>query len=139
MSYYTHILAKYDISNCKTFKDVKSKFSDTSPAFLRKVIYLKGFRITKEGRLRKQKRKRYPKVNCPQCGKEIFLVFPNDPFCSTKCRKDYRKTRAKETRKQGLSINMRARKPDKTKFLGSSHFGCCQKPRIQVPNKLQGV
>ena len=52
MSYYTHILAKYDISNCKTFEDVKSKFSDTNPAFLRKVIYLKGLRITEEGKLR---------------------------------------------------------------------------------------
>ena len=51
MSYYTHILAKYDVSDCKTFEDVKSKFPDTRPAFLRKVIYLKGLIITKEGKL----------------------------------------------------------------------------------------
>lgn len=122
MSYYTYILAKYDISDCKTFEDVKNKFPDTSPAFLRKVIYLKGLRIIKEGKLRgiskrimlaqrspskhkrsvrslegesfrKQKQERYPKVNCPQCGKEIFLVYPNDPFCSAKCRREYKKMR----------------------------------------------
>ncbi len=51
MSYYTHILAKYDVSDCTTFEDVKSKFPDTNPAFLRKVIYLKGLAITKEGKL----------------------------------------------------------------------------------------
>jgi len=53
MSYYTYILAKYDISDCKTFEDVKSKFPDARPAFLRKVVYLKGLRITEEGRLTK--------------------------------------------------------------------------------------
>jgi len=128
MSYYTYILAKYDISDCRTFEDVKSKFPDTSPAFLRKVIRLKGLRITEEGRLRGvskermlvqrspsnhrrsvrlsrgksfKKRKQYPKANCPQCGKEIFLVYPNDPFCSAKCRREYRKTGAKELEEAG--------------------------------------
>jgi transcription initiation factor TFIIIB Brf1 subunit/transcription initiation factor TFIIB len=37
---------------------------------------------------------RYPKVKCPQCGKEIFLVYPDDPFCSTKCRREYKKMSA---------------------------------------------
>jgi len=130
MSYYTYILAKYDVSDCKTFEDVKSKFPDRSPAFLRKVMYIKGLSITREGRLegvseegiavqqdpskrrksvrpirgsssKKQKRKRYPKVNCPQCGKEIFLVYPNDPFCSAKCRREYKKTRAEELEEPG--------------------------------------
>jgi len=48
----------------------------------------------KRGSFKAQKQGRYPKVNCPQCGKEIFLVYPNDPFCSTKCRREYKKTRA---------------------------------------------
>jgi DNA-directed RNA polymerase subunit RPC12/RpoP len=135
MSHYTYVLAKYDISDCKTFEDVKSKFPDTGPAYLRKIIHLKGLRITEEGKLMgtskekmlvqqgpsnhrrpisflgresfmKQKQKRYPKVNCPQCGKEIFLVYPNDPFCSTKCRREFRKTRAhaKKMKKKETSI-----------------------------------
>ncbi len=45
---------------------------------------------------KKQKRGQYPKVNCPQCGKEIFLVFPDDPFCSTKCSRKYRKTHTRK-------------------------------------------
>jgi len=117
MSYYTYVLEKYDISDCETFEDVKNKFPDTSPTFLRKVIWLKDLKVGEKGRLeggpkkalplqqgssnrretvkplaesfKKQKQKRYPKVNCPQCGKEIFLVYPNDPFCSRKCKKEY--------------------------------------------------
>ena len=125
MSYYTYILAKYDFSDCKTFEDVKSKFPDSSPAFLRKVIYLKGLKTTEEGKLREQskeptlvqqgpsnhrrserplggelsnKQPQYPKVNCPQCGKEIFLVYPNDPFCSKKCKKEFRITHIRATK-----------------------------------------
>ncbi len=35
--------------------------------------------------------RKYPKVNCPQCGREVFLVYPDDPFCSKKCKREYRK------------------------------------------------
>jgi hypothetical protein len=55
---------------------------------------------------KKQKRK-LAKANCLQCGKEIFLVHPNDPFCSAKCRREYRRTHA-ESRKQELSLSARA-------------------------------
>jgi endogenous inhibitor of DNA gyrase (YacG/DUF329 family) len=112
MSYYTRILEKYKIHDCNTFEDVKNKFPDPSSAYLRKIVYLKGFKISKDGKLRctsedetackefhqatevqctRKKRQRYPKVNCPQCGKEIFLVYPEDPFCSRKCKKEFRK------------------------------------------------
>jgi hypothetical protein len=56
MSYYTEILAKYEISDCKTFEDVKRKIPDASPAFLRKVLYLKGLTVSKDGKLRSTSR-----------------------------------------------------------------------------------
>jgi len=84
MPYYTSILEKYNISDCKTFENVKNKFPNTRSTYLRKIIYLKGFKISKDGKLsssarekpvhkkffqttliqsKRKKRQRYPKVN----------------------------------------------------------------------------
>ena len=93
MSYHAYIMAKYDISDCKTLEDVKGKFPNTRPAFLRKVIYLKGLRITKEGKLSGT-----PKES----------------------RREHRKTQAQELRKQRPIINARTRKPEQPAKLHAS-------------------
>ena len=113
MSYYTYVLRKYEISDCKTFEDVKQKFPDTNPAYLRKILYLQGFGISDDGQLTitskeknaseilhqlkqvkstSKKHKKYPQVNCTQCGQEFFLVFPNDPFCSKMCKRKFKES-----------------------------------------------
>jgi len=49
LPYYWDLLNKFDLSNCQTFEEIKRKFPTMSPAFLRKLIYLKGFKITQNG------------------------------------------------------------------------------------------
>jgi len=53
MSHYRDVLEQFYIADCKTFEEVKKKFPDKSPSFLRKLVYLKGFKITEKGELEK--------------------------------------------------------------------------------------
>ena len=51
LTYYMNLLTKFDVSDCLTFEEVKKKFPDRDPAFLRKLIHLKGLKISGNGML----------------------------------------------------------------------------------------
>lgn len=141
MSYYLSTLEKYQIQDCETFEDFKNKFPEISPCRLRKILYLKGFEISKDGKIRckntekrilrqsiepmefdspSTRRKTYPKTNCPQCGRKIFLVFPKDPFCSKTCKREYRKIHGYVTKSGKRSVSENPLKPHCPECLGTN-------------------
>ena len=138
MSYYTSVLETFEISNFNTFEDLKKRYPNKSSTYLKKIIYLRGFKICKNGKIKnilkekvtqkiksrslksscnidkleipiKKEKQMLLKTNCPQCHKEVFLVFSNNTFCSKKCKQEYWKkhktngmVKAKGTTEQSL-------------------------------------